>query len=163
MALAKQLGAEFDKWANELYTSDKYAEFNTFPKDKNDSNRIALDSCTDEQKTRLKNLKDAFVGELRDKAKAMGGILDEDDFRFVLDIPEEERDPVSDLGYWRKNWDLHSFIAENFGDKDDDNLVEIYLDEAAITKVIEQFPYEEFKTALDIVRGGGEVFYYAWY
>lgn len=163
MALAKKLGAEFDDWVIKLYNSDKYAEFNTFPQDTDGSHRVTLDLCTEEQKARFKSLLEKFKGECREKAKALGGTLDEYVFRFVLTIPEEERDPVDEIGYWRKDWNLHNFIVKLCGDEKDDNLVEIYLDEAAITKVLEQFPYQEFKTALDIVRGGGEVFYYAWY
>ena len=47
--------------------------------------------------------------------------------------------------------------------------MEIYLDEAALTKIVEAYKdhYEDyvdpFRNALDIVRGGGVVYYLAWY
>ena len=79
-------------------------------------------------------------------------------------------DSVDEIGYWRKDWPLHQYIIDNFWhDKDNDNLREVYLDEEAIKAIIEAYKHDggdvsdSFRTALDIVRGGGVVFYWAWY
>ena len=58
----------------------------------------------------------------------------------------------------------HDFIIRNFGNLEDDNLSEVYLDETALNQIIEAYPSDEaFKIALSIVKGGGVVFYIAWY
>ena len=156
----RQRRKEYNEWANALIDSDKYKGFNDFPH--GNGGRIDLDKCSDKQKEQYKKLFRRFKSELKKKAKSLGGFIS-DELHFSLAVPESEQDLMDKLCYFDRNWELHNFIAENFGDPKNDNLVEIYLDEAAITKILEKFPNPEFRTALSVVKGGGVVFYYAWY
>lgn len=150
----RQRRKEYKEWVGALYNSEEYKGFKN----------LSLPECADYDKLpeEVTNLIAKFMAELKKKAESLGGWASSDCL-FHLSVPKEERDPIDKLCYFDRNWDLHNFIAENFGDPKNDNLVEIFLDEAAITKILEKFPYPEFRTALSVVKGGGEVFYVAWY
>lgn len=149
-------------------------EFNAFRKECIFERFVGLDSINrrllTDKKGRDKVPRDflaRFKRVLLAKAHSLGGIL-RPDMTYGFLVKEDEVDPVHEIGYWRKEWPLHEFIIKNFGDPNEDNLTEVYLDEAAITKIIDHYKnYEDysdpFRQALDIVRGGGVVFYWAWY
>ena len=91
------------------------------------------------------------------------------------DTKEKTNDPIEEIGYWSKNWSLHNFIIQYWGNAENDNYVNIYLDEPAICKILLSFykvndflfheddplayDYEPFIKALHIVRNGKVVFY----
>ena len=159
--LAMEREKEFNAFRELLYASEKYAGLADLPHLY--GTYVDGDKLTKDQRS----LVATYKAELGKKAHALGGIMRRD-CTYAYIIPEGEEDPVHTVGYWRKEWPLHKFIIENFGDKDDDNLTEVYLDEAAITKIIDHYKdYEDysdpFRQALDIVRGGGVVYYWAWY
>ena len=155
--LTKARVLEFRKWSEEFYKSKVGDSIEKMPK--LESGYLDFAKLTAEDRAILAEIKST----LRKKAHSLGGILKRD-MHYAYLVKEGEDDPIREIGYWRKEWHLHKFIIENFGNPQDDNLVEVYLDEAALSKLIENYPHEEcFNVAFDIVKGGGEVFYWAWY
>ena len=155
--LAKARAVEFRKWIEEFSKSKIGASIEKMPK--LESGYLDRSKLTAEDRAILAEIKST----LRKKAHSLGGILRRD-MHYAYLVKEGEDDPVLKIEYWGKEWPLHEFIIENFGNPQDDNLVEVYLDEAALSKLIENYPHEEsFKVALYIVKGGGEVFYKPWY
>ena len=105
----------------------------------------------------------AFKRELLAKGHSLEGIVRRD-LSYAYIVKKDEEDPIREIGYWRKEWLLHEFIIKSFGDPDNDNLCEVYLDEVALNKLAKKYPVEDaFKDAIAIVKGGGVVYYYAWY
>ena len=158
--LAVAMAKEFDAFRESLYASEKYSVLADLPRK---DGCLEVDKLTKEQR----NLIATYKAELGKKAHALGGIMRRD-CSYAYIIPKGEEDPVHTIGYWRKEWPLHEFIIKNFGDEDNDNLTEVYLDEAALTKIIAHYKDNEeysdpFRCALDIVKGGGVVYYWAWY
>ena len=160
--LAKVRAKEFYDFSHSLHTSsEKYSELNALVGDA--ATKIDFSKISKEQR----DLIAGFKRELIRKAHSLEGILRKN-MTYAYLIKEEENDPVETIGYWGKEWSLHQYIVANFGDKDHDNLTEVYLDEAAIERVIEHYKDNEmycepFRLALKIVKGGGVVFYMAWY
>ena len=158
MKRLKKLRKEFDNWADALFNSPQYSELDRLltARSTAENNKLAP---KDEKQFQV--LRSKYKTELKAKAESLGGVLGK-----CLDIqlPDKNQDPVEEIGYWRKNYDLHKYIVRNWGNQEDDDLVEIYLDEDAIEKMIETYPNEGvFKTAWSIVKCGGVVFYLAWY
>ena len=158
--LALEREKEFNAFRESLYASEKYSGFANLPRK---YGFVEGDKLTKEQRSLIATYK----AELSKKAHALGGIMRRD-CTYAYIIPEGEEDPVHTIGYWEREWTLHKFIIENFGDPNNDNLTEVYLDEAAITKIIDHYKNNEyysepFRLALDIVKGGGVVYYWAWY
>ena len=159
--LARERAKEFEDFSSSLYTSEKYSGLADLPCK---HGYVEYDKLTNEQR----KLVAEFKFELMRKAHSLEGILRKG-MTYAYLVKKEESDPVHEIGYWRKEWTLHQFIVENFGDKDNDNCTEIYLDEAALTKIIGRYKdpecdyCEPFRKALDIVKDGGVVFYWAWY
>ena len=159
--LAVARAKEFDAFRESLYASEKYAGLADLPR--LDGNYVDSDKLTKEQRSLIAT----YLAELGKKAHALGGFMRRN-CTYAYIIPEGEEDPVHEIGYWRKEWPLHEFIIKNFGDPNNDNLTEVYLDEAAITKIIDHYKdrieySDPFRQALYIVRGGGVVYYWAWY
>ena len=159
--LAAARAKEFNAFRESLYASEKYAGLADLPRLY--GNCVDRDKLTKEQRSLIAT----YMAELGKKAHALGGIMRRD-CTYAYIIPEGEKDPVHEIGYWGKEWPLHEFIIKNFGDPNNDNLTEVYLDEAALTKIIDHYKnYEDysnpFRLARDIVKGGGVVYYYAWY
>ena len=77
-------------------------------------------------------------------------------------LKEEELDePIAD---WRKDWSLHKFIVDNFlEDKENDNLVPIYLTKEACEKIVAAGYVGGFQEALRRWDDEHEVFYWPWY
>lgn len=151
---------EFEDFSRSLYTSEKYSGLADLPRK---HGYVEYDKLSKEQR----KLVAEFKFELMRKAHSLEGILRKN-MTYAYLVKKEESDPVHTIGYWRKEWPLHKFIVKNFGDKDDDNCTEIYLDEAALTKIIEEHKEIEhlsapFREALQVVKGGGVVYYWAWY
>lgn len=158
--LAMERAKEFNVFRESLYASEQYVGLADLPRR---YGYLEVDKLTKEQR----NLVATYKAELSKKAHALGGIM-RCNCTYAFVIPKGEEDPVHTIGYWRKEWPLHKFIIENFGDKDNDNLTEVYLDEAALTTIIDHYKDNEeycdpFRRALDIVKGGGVVYYWAWY
>lgn len=159
--LAAARAKEFKAFAESLYESERYTDLANLPRNK--FGYLDVDKFTKEQRSLLAN----FKAELIKKAHSLEGLLRRN-VTYAYIVKKEESDPVHEIGYWGKEWPLHQFIIENFGDKDHDNLTEVYLDEAALTKIIDHYKnYEDysnpFRLARDIVKGGGVVYYWAWY
>ena len=158
LAVARE--KEFNAFMESLYASERYAELANLPRK---YGYLEVGKLTKEQRS----LVATYKAELIKKAHSLEGLLRRN-VTYAYIVKEEEFDPVHEIGYWRKEWPLHEFIIKNFGDPNKDNLTEVYLDEAAITKIIDHYKdYEDysdpFRQALDIVRGGGVVYYWAWY
>ena len=156
--LARSRAKEFCDYLHLLIEDPMYAGLHGV-------NRLTLtDKIKDKEK---RDLLASFKKDLRAKARALEGIVGVN-LNYLYVVPHGEDDPVHTIGYWRKEWPLHKFIIENCGDPNNDNLTEVYLDEAAITKIIDHYEDDEhysdpFRQALDIVKGGGVVYYWAWY
>ena len=156
MERAATANSAYNAFSDALLHTDRFQPLKDLPTDLR--GRLLNDLLTDSQKDLIREYKDA----LADKAKELGGVID-DLMLFTLVVQEEDRDPVMEIGYWRKNWDLHNFIVEHYGDPEDDNCREIYLDADALQTLASEFGCKEFEKALKVVNGGGVVFYYAWY
>lgn len=75
-----------------------------------------------------------------------------------------KKDDNYEIAYWRKEWELHNFIVQNFGNPKDDNLVEVWLDKEAIQKIIDAGYFQkEFRRALKKLDDDHVVFYWPWY
>ena len=160
--LAAARAKEFYDFSRSLHTSSgKYSELNALVGDA--ATQIDFSKISKEQR----NLIADFKRELIQKAHSLGGILRKD-MSYAYIAKEDEVDPVHEICYWDNELPLHEFIIKNFGDPNNDNLTEVYLDEAAITKIIDHYKdrieySDPFRQALYIVRGGGVVYYWAWY
>ena len=151
---SRQRQKEFADYARDLLVSDGYSCLAGVER------RNLTDKMGGDKEKR--DLLSAYKKALRAKAHSLGGICRKN-LTYVYLVKKDEYDHVDEIGHWSKKFDLHSFIISNFGDPKDDNLTEVYLDEAALKKIFEKFKYKEFRTALSIVKGGGVVYYYAWY
>lgn len=160
--LAKVRAKEFEDFSEALIISEEFNRLLDLPKvERYGHTLIDPRSLTKEDR----NLLARYQARLIKKAHSLEGILRKNMTYAYLN---KEDDPVEEIGYWRKDWPLHQYIIANFGDKDNDNLTEVYLDEAAIERIIEHYNDDEmycepFRLALKIVKGGGVVFYMAWY
>lgn len=153
--LAKERAKEFNYFAFLLLEEDRYVGL----KDVNRLTLIDKKGADKEKRELLANYKRELVA----KAHSMEGICRRN-LNYCYIHPAEYADKVNEIGYWDKEVHLHEFIIKNFGNPKDDNLKEVYLDETALNQIIETYPSEEaFKIALYIVKGGGVVFYIAWY
>ena len=135
--------------------------FDSLPK--NEFGNCDWKSFTDEQKKGIRYLRRA-VGRV---AKKHGLALDRD-CRPIFDIEDfglnHKVDGVDEIGYWRKNWSLHRYIIDNFWhDKDNDNLVEVYLTKDDVKKIVDAGYKEGFVEALSCWDDDHVVFYYPWY
>lgn len=75
-----------------------------------------------------------------------------------------DEDKVEELAYWRKNWELHKYIIDNFwSDKEHDNLIEVFLTRKMLCKIVSDGYTEGFKQALDRWDENCVVFYHPWY
>lgn len=115
-----------------------------------------------EQKDEIEFVK----GEYRRIAEEVGIRIDEEfepEFE-PSDYGLTEKDNQRDLAYWRKEWPLHNFIIHNFGNPQDDNLVEVWLDKEAMEKIIEAgYFQEEFRDAMTMLDEEHVVYYWPWY
>ena len=133
------------------------------------------DKLTEEQKKEFDAARTEFHRECKEIADEIGATLCDDGSNEIA-YPEDLNWGY-ELGYWRNDWPLHRFIVDNFGNPDNDNLVEVYLNEEQIQKVIDwaksdgngeesydnRNTIETFSIALSIVRDGGVVYYHPWY
>ena len=82
--------------------------------------------------------------------------------KFTCNLTDDKMDEC--IGEWRKNWELHKFIVDNFlENKKHDNLVDIYLTKEDCEKIVSAGFVGGFQNALDRLDDEHEVFYWAWY
>ena len=159
--LAAEWAKEFCDFAHSLCEDERYIRL------KGVRRRDLTDKNGTDKKVRT--LLAAFKRELLAKAHSLEGIVRPKSLDYAYLVKKDEEDPVTEIGYWRKEWNLHKYIIENFGDLKHDNLVNVYLDEAALNQIIEAYQNDggyfsdTFRNALAIMKGGGVVFYRVWY
>lgn len=157
--LANARADEFRAFFYSLIEEDRYVGLKGV-------NRLTLTDKKGADKEK-RDLLAAYKRELLAKGHSLEGIV-RPDLTYAYILKKDEEDPVRAIGYWRKQWPLHEYITRSFGNPDDDNLTEIYLDEAALTKIIDRYKDDAvyanpFRKALNIVKDGGVVYYWAWY
>ena len=94
---------------------------------------------------------------------------------------DEYGEPIVDevngdeIGYWRKDWELHNYIIDNFwDDKENDNVVDIPLTKENVEQIIKwcssgdnsmynEYTEETFKEALNAIKQGDVIYYHPWY
>ena len=135
--------------------------FDSLPK--NEFGNCDWKSYTDEQKKGVRYLRRAA----RRVAKKHGLALDRD-CRPIFDIEDfglnHKDDSVDEIGYWRKNWQIHQYIIDNFWhDKDNDNLVDVFLTKSDLEKIVADGWGDEFEDALKHWDDDYVVFYHPWY
>jgi len=127
--LAKSRANEYRLYRHNLFAEDRYAAL------KDVSRRNITDKSRDKE---ARDLLASFKKDLISKAHSLGGIA-RPDLSYGMLAKDYEFTPVEEIWYWRKEWTLHNFIVNNFGDPKDDNMVDIFLDEAALRKIIEAY------------------------
>lgn len=154
---------EFEQFLNAEFNSPKWSELKEL------SEKMHKENFNDSDKLRFQKLSRRFFAVLRKKASSLGGRM-VDNTHFVYKTPKSMVDAVDTIGSWSNESKLHEFIVKNFGNAKDDNQREIYLDEKDIERILRRFSKSKpeldmspFRIALHVVRGGGVVFYYAWY
>ena len=145
-----------------LMQKPKWKElFDSLPK--NQFGHYDLDAFTPEQKKGCRNAQRAA----RRVAKKHGLVLDKG-CRPIFNIEDfglnYDDDGLEGIGYWRKNWHLHNYIIDNFWpDKDNDNLVEVYLTRNDLEKIVSDGYLGAFEDALRRWDDDYVVFYHPWY
>lgn len=141
-----------DRWQN-LWDSLPLTE---------DKMRYDVARFTDEQKKEIECLKETA----KHIAEGFGIHIDEatmPDFE-PSDFGLTNDDVNVELAYFDRDWDLHNFIIDNFGDKENDNLVEVWLDRDAVDKIIDAgFYVDVFTQARTMIDDNHVLYYYPWY
>ena len=156
-----KLRAEYAKKVEELYTSKAWKPFiESLPRD--EFGHFANDKFSAEQRKRV----GVWCRGLHRIAKKVGIKLDKDRQTYLdketYGLKDEDYD--EEIYDWRKNWSLHTFIRDNFlEDKENDNLIPIYLSKEDCEKIVVAGFIEGFQEALDKWDEEHEVFYWAWY
>ena len=124
---------------------------------------LDLSNATPEQKRQVAKARAAC----RRVAKRLGIDL-EDGGNSPVFVPSSwgltDEDAEERLAYWRKDWDLHQYVIDNFwGNKEDDNLVEVFLTKENLKKIVADGHEEGFKDAIDRWDDDHVVFYLPWY
>ena len=127
--LAKSRANEYRLYRRNLFAEDRYAAL------KDVRRRDITDKVRDKE---ARDLLASFKKDLVSKAHSLGGIA-RPNLSYSMLAEDDEFTPVEEIWYWRKEWALHNFIVNNFGDPEDDNRVAIFLDEAALKKIIEVY------------------------
>lgn len=81
---------------------------------------------------------------------------------------------TEELQYWRRNWNVHDYISENFNDNEEDNCVKIFLTKENVEQIIHAIDtgklkdnyYDiksEFKQIWNKFKDGYLIYYWAWY
>lgn len=135
--------------------------FDSLPK--NQFGRYDFDAFTPEQKKGCRNARRAA----RRVAKKHGLVLDKG-CRPIFDIEDfglnYDDDDLEEIGYWRKDWDLHNYLIKHFGDPTNDNLVEVYLTKDNLKKIVaDGYDDGTFSHALRCWNDDCVVFYHPWY
>ena len=119
-------------------------------------------SYTKEQKNKLCNLRRA----VRRVAKRHGLNLD-GGLRPIFDENKyglTDKDTLEEIGYWRKEWNLHKYLIDNFWhDKENNNLVDVFLTKDNLKKIVKDIGGDAFKAALERWDDDYVVFYHPWY
>lgn len=157
-----ELCKEYGLCRIEMDNEDRWKDlFNGLPQ--NDEKTMYLaEKFTEEQKKALELYKE----EVKKVAEKVGVRISEELIpQFIpSDFGLTEEDEDEELMYWRKNWELHNFIVQNFGNPEDDNLVRIWLDKDAIDKIIEAgFDVDVFKRAKMGIDEDHVLYYWPWY
>ena len=154
---------KYDRLVEKLSSGKKWNDF-MISLPKMEYGGYAWDKFTDEQKRGISRYK----RECRKIAKGLGLKLDKnlcaqfEDEKYGLNA---ESDPVEEVMYWRKNWDLHKYIVENFWDDEEhDNLVNIPLRKCDIKKMInDHVEVGTFKAIVKELDKDHVVWYWPWY
>lgn len=156
-----KLRAEYEKKVAESYNSEAWKPFiESLPRD--EFGHFANARFSAEQRKRV----GVWRRGLHRIAKKAGIKLDKNR-RPYLDRETyglTDADMDDEIADWRKNWPLHKFIVENFlEDKENDNLIPIYLSKEECEKIVAAGFIEGFQEALRRWDEEHEVFYWAWY
>ena len=155
---------KYEEKAEKLMERPKWRELlETLPK--NEFGHIDPSLFNEEHKRGMSKLRWAVkriakqIGiRLGTKARWMQPVFDWVDFGLG------DEDELENLGYWRKNWDLHNYIIRNFwDDPNNDNLVKVLLSKKDLEKIVADGHEGGFKDALDRWDDDHVVFYYPWY
>ena len=164
---AKKLRDEFNSRFEKLYDEKYKAKFDALPKD--EYGYVYQENLTEEQKVVLSDLQNQYWADARAIASEMNIRLDE----FGEPIADEVS--VDEIGYWRKDWELHDYIISNFWeDKENDNVVNIPLTKENVEQIIKwcssgdnsmynDYTEETFKEALNAIKQGDVIYYHPWY
>ena len=164
---AKKLRDEFNSRLEKLY-DEKYKEkFDALPMDK--YGYVHQENLTNEQKVVLSDLQNQYWADVRAMASGMNVRLNE------FGEPIVDKVSADEIGYWRKDWELHNYIIDNFWeDKEHDNVVNIPLTKENVEQVIKwcssgdnsiynDYTEETFKEALNAIKQGDVIYYHPWY
>ena len=155
-----EIRKEYSKDIETLVSKPKWRSLmDSLPKD--EFGHYDWKSYTKEQKIGMRNLRRAA----RRVAKKHGLCLDRA-LRPIFDLDKyglTSDDDIEEIGYWRKNWDLHNYIIDNFGDKEHDNLCEIYFSKVALEKIVNDGHVGGFANALERWDDDHVVYYWPWY
>ena len=156
-----KLQEEFYNREKELLSSANWKPFiDSLPK--NNFGQLDFGRFTSSQRKRL----GIWRRNLHRIAKKIGIKLNEHR-RPYMELSEyglTEADLDEPIAEWRKDWPLHKFIVDNFlEDKENDNLVPIYLSKVDCEKIVAAGFVGGFQDALDRWDDEHEVFYWAWY
>ena len=151
-----ELAEKLEEFKLKLYRKKYAAIFKDAPKTKDGYPDI------DNFSKELLDARFEFLSALDHKAIQLGGVRTIGG-RFFL----EGAEPVHQIAYFDEDQNLHKFIMKLCWKKKDYDARDVYLSESTIRKIIKKFSPDEdgeyisFKTALYVVKGGGEVFYMA--
>ena len=156
-----QLRAAFNEEGKALREKPKWKELmSSLPR--NEFGYYDWKSYTKEQKVGVRNMVRAY----RRLAKKHGLKLNSD-YEPIFNIEDfglnYEDDDLEEIGYWRKEWGLHNYIINKFGDPNNDNLVEIYFSKVGLEMIVADGYGGPFKDALDRWDDDYVVFYHPWY
>lgn len=159
----EELRKKYNGLVKKLESEKKWNDF-IISLPKKEYGGYAFDNFTDEQKNGVSR----YRRECRKIAKRLGLKVDKglcpkfEDEKYGL---SQENDPVEEIMYWRKNWDLHKYIVENFWDDEEhDNLVNIPLRKCDIKKMInDHVEVETFKAIMKKLDKDHVIYYWPWY
>lgn len=153
--------AEYNKRIDEVFNSDKWKPFmESLPRDK--SGYFDTDKFTAEQRKMV----GVWRRGLHRIAKEVGVKLNAQRNPYMDNETYGLTDADLDveIAYWRKNWELHKFIVDNFlENKEEDNLVAVYLTKEDCQKIVDAGFGGGFQEAIDKWDDEHEVFYWPWY
>ena len=152
---AKKLRDEFNSRFEKLYDEKYKAKFDALPKDK--YGYVYQENLTEEQKVVLSDLQNQYWADARAIASEMNIRLDE------LGEPIADEVSVDEIGYWRKDWELHNYIIANFWE-DKENVEQIIMwCSSGDNSMYNDYTEKTFKEALNAIEQGDVIYYHPWY
>lgn len=162
--LCEECNDRFDKLYDEKYKK----HYDAFPKD--ECGFIDKEQMNEEQKTNLSEIGKQVNEDMKRIANELNVELNEYNEPIIEGVTHG-----SEIAYWRKDWELHNYIIDNFcKDKENDNVVDIPLTKENVEQIIKWCPtgddplymdYTEdtFKSALNMIEQGDVIYYHPWY